>query len=543
MALTLYGAARDAIVAGRWDIAHALLNTIIETAPGNERLRDEALAWRVIAAQRAGMYRTAATERRAAYAGERRWNDLTLVESLLAKTPADALSLLNEPLNAAEQRGNIITISQLLVERARLFRATGQPSRAHDDLERAVALLEQDHSAASSRTIRDAILETPNRAYYLLADSLDTRGQTERALYALELYKTRLNNGGLQVSKLIRAPDRVHESLPPHTLLIAYGVFDDRLVIYASNSLGLTRTVMAIGRSQVERLVSAFDQAIARDDRLAFHKAGRSLEQILIGPIEGQAAEAETIVFVSDPAFGNLPFGALVGPNKHFLVEDHAVVVTPSIWSYLRASHTRVTTSRALLSVGSPSSGERSDLLPALAGAKSEAEEIAATYPSHALLVDGDATKARVVGSLLYCDAAHFAVHANAGLGETMPPHLILSRTSDNEGILTAPEIAALQLNSVRTVVLAGCSTAISLARSRTDSLVNAFLLAGVGSVIGTLWNVEDLPTRTMSIAFHRELRKGSTPAQALRTTQLQMIRRNAAPSAWASLQLYGSGR
>jgi CHAT domain-containing protein len=181
--------------------------------------------------------------------------------------------------------------------------------------------------------------------------------------------------------------------------------------------------------------------------------------------------------------------------------------------------------------------------LPDLAAAKTEAEEIATMYPSHALLVKGDATKARVVGALPYCDAAHFAVHANAGIGDAMPAHLILSRTADNEGILTAPEIAALRLDGVRTVVLAGCSTAISPARSRAGSLVDAFLAAGVGSVVGTLWQVEDAPTRTMSIAFHRELRNGSTPAQALRTTQLEMIRHDAAPRVWASLQLYGSGR
>jgi len=294
--------------------------------------------------------------------------------------------------------------------------------------------------------------------------------------------------------------------------------------------------------SQLELLVTASDQAIARDDRLAFHDTGRSLEQILVEPIAKQAANADTLIFVSDPTFGNLPFGALLGP-KHSLVEDHAVIVAPSISAYLHASHSTAVTSRALLSVGDSSPGERSEPLAALAAAKSEAEEIAAMYPSHALLVEGDATKARVVGALPYCDAAHFAVHANAGLGDTMPPHLILSRTSDNEGILTAPEIAALNLDGVRTVVLAGCSTAISSARSRTDSLVNAFLAAGVGSVIGTLWNVEDAPTRTMSIAFHRELHKGSTPAQALRTTQLEMIRRDAAPKVWASLQLYGSGK
>jgi len=246
LALTLYGAACDAIVAGRWDIAHALLNTIIETASNNERVCEEVRAWRVIAALRAGMFRTAAAERLAAHAAERRWSELALVEALLAKKPAEALSLLDEQLSAAERQGNKIAISQLLVERARLFRTTGQFSRAHGDLERAVVLLERDPSATSSVTIRDAVLGTPNRAYCLLADSLDARGQTERVLDALELYKARFNCGGSQYSKLLHVPFRVHEPLPPHTLLINYGVFDDRLVIFASDSLGLTRTAVTV---------------------------------------------------------------------------------------------------------------------------------------------------------------------------------------------------------------------------------------------------------------------------------------------------------
>jgi CHAT domain-containing protein len=147
-------------------------------------------------------------------------------------------------------------------------------------------------------------------------------------------------------------------------------------------------------------------------------------------------------------------------------------------------------------------------------------------YPSKAMLIGADATKERVIGALRYCDAAHFAVHANAGLGEAMPPHLILARTADDEGKLTAAEIAALPLNGVRTVVLAGCRTAISSpGPSGTHTLVDAFLDAGAGSVLGTLWEIEDAPTREMSIMFHRELRKGSTPAEALRTMQVEMIR------------------
>jgi CHAT domain-containing protein len=526
LALTLYRAAKDAIAAGHWDVAHGLLNALVTTPHGTELHRD-ALAWRALTAQRAGMSHTAVADLRAAHQGPR-LDDLPLVEALLAKSPVEAATLLREPLNAAERRGDHSVVAQLLLERARLLRAAGQPSRAHHDLERAVALLEQHRISASNMMIRDAVLGTPDTAHRLLADSLDTLGQTEQALNALELSPS---------------SPRVPETLLPRTLLITYGVFNDRLAIFTRSSLGLTRTAVTVKRSRIESLVSQFDQAIARDDQLAFQNTARTLEQALVEPIATQVAAADTLVFVRDPAFGNLPFAALSSGNHHYLIHDHNVVVTSSFSAYLRASHTKTAMSSALLSVGNPLSGERRDgALASLPAAESEAEEIAAMYPSHALLVEGDATKKRVLGALPLCDAAHFAVHANAGLGEMVPPHLVLTGTANDEGMLTAPEIAALHLNGLRTVMLAGCRTALS-SQPGDDSLVNSFLTAGAGSVVGTLWEVEDAPTRTMSTMFHRELRKGLSPKDALRATQLEMIKRGAAPSVWASLQLYGSGK
>jgi CHAT domain-containing protein len=184
--------------------------------------------------------------------------------------------------------------------------------------------------------------------------------------------------------------------------------------------------------------------------------------------------------------------------------------------------------------VGNPLSDEQTG---SLVGAEAEAKAIAAMYPSRALLIGASATKRRVISDLAYCDAAHFAVHANVGIEDVMPPHLILSETKDDDGRLTAAEIASLELHHIRTVVLAGCRTAAG-----TRSLVEAFLAAGAGSVVGTLWEVDDGATREMSITFHRCLRGGATPAAALRATQIDMIRRRLSPRAWASLQLYGSG-
>ena len=527
LAVTLYGAASDAIAAGHWDLAHGLLNAVV-TTPCGIKLRSDALAWRAFTAQRAGMSRTAAADLQAAYQAKSRLDDLPVVEALLAKTPAKAVTLLREPLDAAERRGDNRAVVQLLLERARLLPAMNQSTRAHHDLERAVALLKRRAFSTSNMTIRDAILGTPDTARRLLADSLDSRGQTAQALNTLELSAS---------------SPKAHEGLPPRALLITYGVFDDRLAIYTRSSLGVTRTAVAIKRSRIETLVSQFDQAITNDDQRAFQNTARTLEQILIEPIATQIAVADTLVFVHDPVFRNLPFAALRSGNNHYLIHDHNVVVTSSFSAYVRASHTKTATSSKLLSVGNPLSDERpGGVLASLPAAESEAEEIAAMYPSRALLVEGDATKDRVVGALPLCDAAHFAVHANAGLGEVMPPHLILTKTANDDGTLTAPEIAALHLNGLRTVMLAGCRTALS-SQPADDSLVSAFLTAGAGSVVGTLWEVEDASTRTMSTMFHRELRKGRTPKEALRATQVEMIKRGAAPSVWASLQLYGSGQ
>jgi CHAT domain-containing protein len=162
------------------------------------------------------------------------------------------------------------------------------------------------------------------------------------------------------------------------------------------------------------------------------------------------------------------------------------------------------------------------------------------------VLVRGDATKQRVVSALAYCDVAHFGGHAVVALNDVAPPHLLLSESGEDDGRLSASEVAELHLDGIRTVVLAGCRTAVTTPRrAETRSLVDAFLTAGAGNVIGTLWEVDDGFTREMSIEIHRALRSGETPAAALRAAQLLMIgskTKASSPSEWAALQLYGSG-
>jgi CHAT domain-containing protein len=72
--------------------------------------------------------------------------------------------------------------------------------------------------------------------------------------------------------------------------------------------------------------------------------------------------------------------------------------------------------------------------------------------------------------------------------------------------------------------------------------LVQAFLHAGAGSVLASLWPVEDLATASLMERFHRSLAAGSSEAAALADAQRATLRdaRTAHPFYWAGFALNG---
>jgi CHAT domain-containing protein/Flp pilus assembly protein TadD len=97
-----------------------------------------------------------------------------------------------------------------------------------------------------------------------------------------------------------------------------------------------------------------------------------------------------------------------------------------------------------------------------------------------------------------------------------------------DDGILTAMEVAELDLAGVDLAVLSACETGLG----RVDGgegilgLQRAFQVAGAQAVVASLWSVGDEPTRALMVRFYEDLwRKGLPPAQALRDAQLAMLR------------------
>lgn len=383
----VYVAARDAISDDRWDIAYALLNVVAGESHHHDRLREEAIVWSTVAARRAGMPRAAADALAEARATERMTDDLRLVEALVAEDKKETVSLLTQSLHA--NTGNATATARLLLARAHALREMREPRRAQDDLERAVKLLESGHVMIAPSGVRDAVVGSPLDAYSMLADALDRQGNWSRAQEMLERSRAWPRFAGNQT-----LPIRP-QALPPQVVIVSYGLFHDRVVIYAND----IHATVSVTSSEVKRLASAFEESIERNNLRRFRDVGRQLWRILVDPIAAVTQPGDTLVFVGDPALGRLPFGALMRPDGRYLIEAHSVVIAPSKTEWLQSFYQKRRASRALLSIGNPLSDEQAT---SLASAEAEAKEIAAMYPSRALLIGASATKKRVISNLAY---------------------------------------------------------------------------------------------------------------------------------------------
>jgi CHAT domain-containing protein len=94
------------------------------------------------------------------------------------------------------------------------------------------------------------------------------------------------------------------------------------------------------------------------------------------------------------------------------------------------------------------------------------------------------------------------------------------------DGLLTSAEIAATDLDGVELVVLAGCHTAAGRIE-RTEGVVGlqrAFRSAGAGTIVTSLWELDDVSAAFFTSAFHRSLLRDPDPATAVRSAARRLL-------------------
>jgi CHAT domain-containing protein/tetratricopeptide (TPR) repeat protein len=102
------------------------------------------------------------------------------------------------------------------------------------------------------------------------------------------------------------------------------------------------------------------------------------------------------------------------------------------------------------------------------------------------------------------------------------------AKAGQDEGILTALEVAETDLSKVRLAVLSACETGLGKEAGGESvlGLQRAFQVAGARSAITSLWNVDDAATSVLMEEFYRHLwaEKRVTKLEALRQAQLFVL-------------------
>ena len=106
----------------------------------------------------------------------------------------------------------------------------------------------------------------------------------------------------------------------------------------------------------------------------------------------------------------------------------------------------------------------------------------------------------------------------------------------------------AVEFNKLCDLMAATRPTAVNLfwAIARMKTAFGAAVQAGARSVIGSLWQVNDVGTAELMRQFYRRYGEGGPRAEAMRGAQLALIDAggaNADPNVWAAFALLGAWR
>jgi CHAT domain-containing protein/tetratricopeptide (TPR) repeat protein len=323
----------------------------------------------------------------------------------------------------------------------------------------------------------------------------------------------------------------------------------------------------------IETRLGRLRKALASPDRTDARQRARALDEKVMRPVRGLVGDATQLIVSPDGALNLVPFGALVDEQDRFLLQRYRLSYVTSGRDLLRlrlggaprsgpvavAAPAFGGSAEGSFASSAPARGRRSMELGSmqwapLPGTASEAAALRSVFPDLQLLTGGEATEERVK-ALQAPRLLHVATHgfflpepkgdeAAAAENPLLRSGLVLSGANrrdsgEEDGVLTALEAAALDLWGTELVVLSACETGLGEVQAGEGvyGLRRALVLAGARAQVMSLWRVDDEATRDLMGAFYRRLRAGESASQALRQSQLQMLRdeKRAHPFYWAA--------
>lgn len=537
--VTLAGMTRTAIREQDWPIALSLL--AIETASarvaGNRTLEADALHRTAMVHLRTGNTTAAQDDLRQAAAVQAQISDAALVERLAAdhlfiegvleSMTGDrrAIATISSAIDFHRKHGQQAFLPQMDFARARARRQAGDDAGARVDITNAIGELERQRDATPSGDIRAGILATAGEIFEEAVSLQLKRGDAAAALQYVERSRARV---------LLDAYGNGDKAqLPPATTALSYFATGDVLHIFVVDRRGVSVADAGLPLPEIRDLSRKLVQAAAGNDVPQMNRLGATLRAALIAPVENLLGGARTLVITGQTEILGIPFCVLRDAStQRYLIEDFTLIVSPSIAVYSRsvqrAAARTIHPSAQILAVGNP--------LDDLGGSGREVEGVTRPYLHRTILTGAAATRSAFIHAIDAADVLHFAGHGQRGRAEGEPSLIF----SDSQ--LYASDIERLKLPRLAIAVLAACDTGRGERNDSegTWSIARSFLVAGVPTVVATLWPIEDADAPQFFVRLHEHLMNGRSPADAVRATQLELLRGNK-PAIWAAIQVIGS--
>jgi CHAT domain-containing protein len=265
-------------------------------------------------------------------------------------------------------------------------------------------------------------------------------------------------------------------------------------------------------------------------------------------------------VIVPDGPLWELPFQALQRDGQRLLLDDHSLAYAPSLTALveMRKARRPAASAAALFALAGSRAGNASSSAGEELGPdgglemRRQVEGLAGLYGQAAsrVYVGTRATEDRLRDEAGRYAIVHLAAHGFFDDQNPLYSHLRLATsghgdTPSSDGRLEAWEILEMGL-PVRLAVLSACESGRS-ASGEGDGLLGltwALFVAGCPATVVSQWNVDAASTTELMLEFHRRLRRGVSPAEALRRSALALRAspRYGHPFYWAPFMVVGDG-
>jgi CHAT domain-containing protein len=485
-------------------------------------------------------------------------------KDLLDSNPASAISLLDQAFDLYKHDAYTLSDLDVYQAKSRAFLKLDKPLMAEAVLRSGIEEIERIRSQVNDDQLRVSYLDDVRSLFdQMIFLQAQRRGGEITSLAFAEESRSRVlfdqirrSNQALGTATLKACkPDSLVHSIPSGAVFLEYAMLEDRILLWTirrGQPIKLRQILVSLEEFRVQ--VLRLEREIHQDSELSrASSAAAWLYDILIRPAKADFKSTDLLIVSKDKALQRVPFALLWDKaERRFLVEDYGISDVPScaiIQASMQIDRGWKQKARKILIIGNPAlSRDTYPSFPNLPSSEVEAHRLAELYGRDAVLWTGaKATAKGFIEEAGNFDVVHVAAHAEGNAVFPDLAHFILAPSPSREdGAVYAYEMQSIRPTHTRLVVIATCGAVGNGSEGGEVQLIlaRAILAAGIPSVIGSLWQIDDRTGSVVFLELHRRIREGQPLPQALRGAQLQMLYSHAASlrsaKAWGGLELFG---